>query len=308
MPTDTPPETRPDIEGMLEEVARSPAVPLAAYVAALCRYAKAIESERDEIQEELGLVETAADFRRNVWNALGDLRDEVRRLPPQALEARTTAPQEASENERGTFTEGGPGEKPFRFGPDPTWKAVEAHIREQGEDPDVYLAAAARFIESWDGVSHDDPQLLAPAQHTEDDEVFSRDEPPPGWRWHEIQDGNGGWARTRWCEPDLPAMADLARAWEYHDSAVAAVVEPRVPALNETAKVPDWTDKTLDPVTRLAALLETVGAKVDLWHPDSYRAGYKAGRQQNEWFLEKAREFVAEASGLSAPEDQGKSS
>lgn len=54
--------------------------------------------------------------------------------------------------------------------------------------------------------------------------LLDRTEPPPGWRWHERQREDGTWETTRSCTPDLPALADLGRAWEYHDDAVRAAL------------------------------------------------------------------------------------
>jgi hypothetical protein len=46
-------------------------------------------------------------------------------------------------------------------------------------------------------------------------------EPPPGWRWAEEKQPDGTWRRTGWCTPDLPQLAQLDRAWEYHRAAIA---------------------------------------------------------------------------------------
>lgn len=50
-------------------------------------------------------------------------------------------------------------------------------------------------------------------------------EPPPGWRWHEIKQPDGSWERSMYCTPDLPQLAHIDRAWEYHRAATARVRE-----------------------------------------------------------------------------------
>lgn len=72
---------------------------------------------------------------------------------------------------------------------------------------------------------------------------LDRSVPPPGWRWHEIQGEDGKWRRSGQVRSARPAVADLQRAWEYHDVAMRlSGCEGSIPRSGAADRAPELTE------------------------------------------------------------------